>query len=97
MNEKLNEKLLQLRSKSLLETFTRCAGEHMMLIWVHGKDGGDELQGEVLMDPLMLADICLAVGQEEADKWIIEARALCHETIKKLAAMYALAVCEPEE
>lgn len=96
MNEKMTEELLQLRSKSLLETFTRCAGEHMMLIWIHGKDEG-ELQGEVLMDPMMLADVCMSLGKEEADKWCDEVRAICHETIIKLAAMYADAVCEPEE
>ena len=87
MEKSMMDELLQVRSKSLLETFTRCASEHMMLCWVHAHDG-ETLQAEVVLDPLMLADVAMVLGPEKADEWADEVREIWHNATIHAAALY---------
>ena len=92
MTDKQRAEFLQMRSQKLLASFTECAPNHMVMFWLHGTDDEDKYKAEVLLDPVMLAELHEIIGAEETSEWCDAVTDICHETLEKIMIMYSAAV-----
>lgn len=92
MTEKSQNELLQLRSKKLLESFTECAPHHMVMFWLHGTEQEDKFKAEVMIDPVMQAELLEIIGPDATEEWCEKINDICQDTLEKIMIMYAAAV-----
>lgn len=102
MTDKEKAEYLQMRSKKLLGSFTECAPHHMVMFWLHGCEEEDQYKGEILLDPVMLAELHETIGPDATEEWCEEVNDICQDTLEKIMIMYSAAVggqleFEPEE